>query len=73
MNGKPEGWRPRPIPDPPQRDRPDWIEGSFRFDSYNTALRELLSLGPDIEILLPVELRHAMATLAKQLARRHRT
>ena len=73
VNGKPEGWRPRPIPDPPQRDRPDWVEGSFRFDSYNTALRELLSLGPDIEILLPVELRHTMATLAKQLARQHRT
>jgi predicted DNA-binding transcriptional regulator YafY len=73
VNGRPEGWRPRPNPDPPPRDRPDWIEGSFRFDSYDTALRELLGLGPDIEILLPVELRRAMARLANQLARRHRT
>jgi predicted DNA-binding transcriptional regulator YafY len=73
VNGRPEGWRARPIPDPPPPDRPDWIEGSFRFDSYDTALRELLGLGPDIEILLPVELRQAMASLAQQLARRHRT
>lgn len=73
VNGKPEGWRPRPNPDPPPRGRADWIEGSFRFDSYDSALRELLSLGPDFEILLPVELRDAMARLASQLARRHRT
>lgn len=71
VNGRPEGWRPRPNPDPSPADRPDWIEGSFRFDSYNTALRELLGLGPDIEILLPVELRHAMATIAHRLAARH--
>lgn len=73
VNGKPEGWRPRPNPDPPPRDRPDWIEGSFRFDSYDSAVRELLSLGPDIEVLLPVELRRSMGRLAKQLARHHRT
>lgn len=73
VNGKPEGWRSRPNPDPPPRDRHDWIEGSFRFDSYDTALRELLGLGPDIEILLPIELRDAMRTLANRLARLHRT
>lgn len=72
VNGRPEGWRPRPKPDPPPNDRPDWIEGSFRFDSYDSALRELLGLGPDVEILLPIELRQAMRTLANQLARRHR-
>ncbi len=67
INGRPEGWRPRPHPTP-ALERPDWIEGSFRFDSYDTALRELLALGPDIEILLPVELRAAMATVARRLA-----
>ena len=72
LNGKPEGWRPRPNGDTAPADRPDWIEGSFRFDSYDTALRELLSLGPDIEILLPVELRAAMAGIAEQLAAHHR-
>lgn len=73
VDGRPEGWRPRPRPDPPPHDRPDWIEGSFRFDSYERALRELLSLGPDIEILLPVELRDAMRGVADRLARRHGT
>jgi predicted DNA-binding transcriptional regulator YafY len=73
VNGKPEGWRPRPHPDPPASDRPDWIEGTFRFDSYDTAVRELLALAPDIEILLPVELRNVMATLAQRLASYHRT
>lgn len=73
VDGRPEGWRPRPHPDPPPPDRPDWIEGSFRFESYDSALRELLGLGPDVEILLPVELRDAMAAVADQLARRHRT
>jgi predicted DNA-binding transcriptional regulator YafY len=72
VNGRPEGWRARANPSPAP-DRPDWIEGSFRFDSYDTALRELLSLGPDIEVLLPEELRASMATLAHRLAERHST
>lgn len=73
VDGRPEGWRPRPHPDPPPPDRPDWVEGSFRFESYDSALRELLGLGPDVEILLPVELRDAMKGVAEQLARRHGT
>jgi predicted DNA-binding transcriptional regulator YafY len=81
VNGKPEGWRPRPDPTPVE-DRPDWLEGSFRFDSYDSAILELLSLGPDVEVLLPVELRETMATIGHRLARvngpsrpaaRHRT
>ena len=71
VNGKPEGWRPRPNPTPAP-DRPDWIEGSFRFDSYEAAVRELLTLAPDVEILLPVELRTAMAEVADRLATLHR-
>jgi predicted DNA-binding transcriptional regulator YafY len=71
LSGRPAGWRPRPQPTPAP-DRPDWVEGSFRFDSYDTALRELLGLAPDIEILLPTELRHAMADLASRLAAHHR-
>ena len=71
VNGKPDGWRPRPHPDPAPADRPDWVEGSFRFDSYDTALRELLALGADVEILLPVELRTAMAAVARRLVDHH--
>lgn len=67
VNGRPEGWRVRPSPTPAP-DRLDWLEGSFRFDSYDTALRELLALGPDIEILLPLELRAAMASIARRLS-----
>lgn len=71
VNGRPEAWRPRPNPTPAP-DRPDWIEGSFRFDSYAAALRELLALGPDVEVLLPVELREAMVELADSIAALHR-
>lgn len=71
VNGRPEGWRPRPDPTPAP-DRPDWVEGSFRFDSYDTAVRELFALGPDVEVLLPVELRATMAALAERLAALHR-
>lgn len=71
VSGKPEGWRPRPRPTPVS-DRPDWIEGSFRFDSYDTAIRELLALGPEIEILLPAELRETMASIGRRLTRLHK-
>ncbi len=68
--GKPEGWRPRLDPDP-ATDRPDWIEGSFRFDSYDAAVRELLTLAPEVEILLPVELRATMAEIGRRIAGLH--
>ena len=72
MNGRPEGWRPRPDPTPAP-DRPDWLEGSFRFDSYDTAVRELLALGAQVEILLPVQLRTTMATIARRLTELHQS
>jgi predicted DNA-binding transcriptional regulator YafY len=70
VNGKPEGWRLRPDPTPVP-DRPEWVEGSFRFDSYDAAIRELLAIGPDVEILLPVELRATMASVGRRLAALH--
>lgn len=68
--GKPEGWRPRPNHEP-AADRPDWIEGSFRFDSYDAAVRELLTLSPEVEVLLPVELRTTMAEIGDRIAGLH--
>lgn len=68
--GRPEAWRPRPHADPAP-DRPDWIEGSFRFDSDEAAIAELLALGPDVEILLPVDLRAAMAGIGDRIAALH--
>lgn len=70
VNGKPEGWRPRPNPTPVDG-RPDWIEGSFRFTSYDSAVRELVALAPDVEVLLPVELRVAMADVGRRLSSLH--
>lgn len=70
LMGKPEGWRPRRSTelDP---DRPDWLEGSFRFDSYDGAVRELLTIGPEVEVVLPVELRSTMAAIGRRLADLH--
>lgn len=70
VTGRPEGWRPRPSADPPA-DRSDWVEGSFRFDSYDAALRELVALGSDVEVLLPAELRSAMAQVGRRISDLH--
>ena len=70
MLGKPDGWRPRPHAEP-HPDRPNWIEGSFRFDSYDAAARELLALGVDVEVLLPVEMRRVMAEIGRRMAALH--
>ena len=68
--GKPEAWRPRPLRDD-LGERGDWIEGSFRFDSYDTAIREILAIGPDIEVLLPIELRETMAAIGRRITELH--
>lgn len=70
VTGRPEGWRPRPA-EPPPHDRSDWLEGSFRFDSYEAAVRELIALAPEVEVLLPDELRRTMATIGRRIARQH--
>ena len=68
--GRPEGWRPRPHAEP-ALDRPDWVEGSFRFDSYDAAMRELMAVGSEVEVVLPVELRAAMAGIGRRIAALH--
>lgn len=70
VTGAPEGWRARPAPDP-WPDRADWLEGSFRFTSDDDALRSLAALAPEVEVLLPVELRNAMRDLGRAIAARH--
>ncbi len=71
VSGKPAGWRPRSNVEP-RPGRADWMEGSFRFDSYDTAVHELLALGPDVEVVLPVELRETMAAIGRRISRLHR-
>ncbi|MGB3829780.1 MAG: HTH domain-containing protein [Ornithinimicrobium sp.] len=68
--GKPEAWRPRPNARP-HPERPDWVEGSFRYTSYHAAERELLGLGGDVEVLLPEALRHAMANTGRRISDLH--
>jgi predicted DNA-binding transcriptional regulator YafY len=68
--GKPEAWRPRPRAEP-DGSRPHWIEGSFRFASYETAINELLSLGTEVEVLLPLALRTEMAEAGQTIALLH--
>lgn len=70
VEGRPSAWRRRPFWEPAP-DRPDWIEGSFRFDSDEGALRELLALGADVEVLLPERLRGMVAARAAQIASLH--
>lgn len=72
VTGKPEGWRSRPTSEPPA-DRPDWLEGSFRFDSYDAAVRELIALSPDVEVLLPAALRETMARVGERITTLHPT
>jgi predicted DNA-binding transcriptional regulator YafY len=66
----PEGRRPR-LDTKQVPDREDWLEGSFRFESYDTAVREVMSLGSEIEVLLPVELRDTMAGIGRRIASLH--
>jgi predicted DNA-binding transcriptional regulator YafY len=68
--GKPEAWRARPNAEA-HSDRPHWVEGSFRFASYEAAINELLSLGIEVEVLLPAELRAAMARVGQTIAQLH--
>lgn len=68
--GRPAAWRPRPHPDP-HEDRPDWIEGSFRFDSDEAAVFELLALGGEVEVLLPLQVRDTMADVGRRIAELH--
>lgn len=72
VTGEPDGWRARSEPSVgPACGREDWIEGSFRFDSYEAAAAQLIGFGADVEVLLPVEMRQRMADLARRIERLH--
>lgn len=70
--GTPEAWRARPFPDG-STEHPDWLEGSFRFTSDDEALAQLLALAPEVEVVLPLGLRTAMAEVGRRVAEQHAT
>ena len=65
--GRPDGLRLRrqstPVPG-----RPDWVEAWIRIGPIDTAVLDLLALGPDAEVLQPPELRQAISGAARRLA-----
>ena len=74
VTGEPDGWRARSKPSTePAPGREDWIEGSFRFDSYEAAADQLIAFGADVEVLLPEHLRLRMASIAREIAALHRS
>jgi predicted DNA-binding transcriptional regulator YafY len=65
--GRPEGLRLRrrsaPVPG-----RDDWAEAWIRVGPLDTAVLDLLALGPEAEVLQPPELRQALAGAVGRLA-----
>src|ERR1700761_3528647 len=65
--GRPEGLRLRrqsaPVPG-----RADWAEAWIRIGPLDTAVLDLLALGPEAEVLEPPELRQAMAGAVDRMA-----
>jgi predicted DNA-binding transcriptional regulator YafY len=50
-------------------DKDGWLQATFRLESIEGAAIDVLSLGPQIEVLAPPELRDAVANSARQTAR----
>lgn len=49
--------------------RPTWVVASVRVDDRELAVRELLALGPEVEVLEPDDLRNEVAAAAAAMAR----
>ncbi|SFP66913.1 Predicted DNA-binding transcriptional regulator YafY, contains an HTH and WYL domains [Amycolatopsis arida] len=54
---------------PPDAD--GWIEADVPLESFDIAVRQLLALGPEVEIVAPAELRNAFADLARCMLARN--
>jgi predicted DNA-binding transcriptional regulator YafY len=68
--GVPHGWRPRPT-DAEHQHSEGRVIGSFRFGSVESAVRQLLALGPEVEVLLPLSIREKMAEAGRQITALH--
>jgi predicted DNA-binding transcriptional regulator YafY len=48
-----------------------WVEATFRLGAFEGAVLDLCSLGPDIEVLAPEDLRRAVAMRLRAAASRY--
>jgi|GEM_PF-1135745 len=55
----------------PASGREDWVEASVRFDSVDSAVLDILALGPEVEVIRPAELRAQVGLAASRIARLH--
>ena len=53
-------------------EREGWVEASFRMTSVESAVHELLSLGAEVEVVHPAELRARLAAVGRQITERNR-
>mgnify|MGYP001238725814 CR=1 FL=1 len=68
--GRPAGvWVRKVVDVAPGRE--DWVVASVRIDSIESAVHELLGLGPHVEVLRPPALREAVHAAARRLADLH--
>lgn len=56
---------------PPAAGRADWVQASVRFESVDSAVLEMLALGPEVEVVYPPELRAQVGRAARMLADLH--
>lgn len=68
-----EANRHSPITPPPQPvpDRPGWLRADVAIEDSPHGVRDVLALGPQIEVLAPVSLRQAVAAAAQALVHLH--
>jgi predicted DNA-binding transcriptional regulator YafY len=68
--GRPVGVRIRRNADEIQG-REDWVEASVRIESVDSAVLDILALGPEVEVVHPPELRSRVGDAARRLAELH--
>jgi predicted DNA-binding transcriptional regulator YafY len=55
----------------PAPGREDWIAASVRFDSTDSAVLDILALGPEAEVIYPAQLRRLVGQAAQRIAQLH--
>lgn len=66
--------RPRPlrVRRPVPADEHGWVEATFRIDTVEAAVIDVLALSPHVEVLAPAALRYEVASRLEEAASRYR-